>query len=78
MTFAIGGETEHYQPKDPPTPECSWCDGTLMVDVASIMDVAGNVHPLSQDIFLSRQHEIQCPRCLEHPGVEPVAEREEL
>jgi hypothetical protein len=77
MSFTIGGETEHYQPKDPPTPECSWCDGTQFVDVAAIVDVGGNVHPLSQDIFLYRQHEIQCPRCLEHPGVEPVAPRED-
>ena len=76
MTYAIGGEAEYYQPPDD-GPECLWCDGGKMVDVASIVDVSGNIHPLSQDIFLYRQHEIQCPRCIEHPGVEPVAEREE-
>ena len=27
MTYAIGGEAEYYQPKDP-GPECLWCDGT--------------------------------------------------
>ena len=25
--FALGGEAEYYQPKDP-GPECLWCDGT--------------------------------------------------
>ena len=74
--FALGGEAEYYQPKDP-GPECLWCDGGGTVDVVSIVDVSGNIHQLNQDIFQSRQHEIPCPRCLEHPGVEPVAERED-
>jgi RecJ-like exonuclease len=74
--FALGGEAEYYQPKDP-GPECSWCDGGGTVDVVSIVDVSGNIHQLNQDIFQSRQHEIPCPRCIEHPGVEPVPERGE-
>ena len=58
-------------------------DGILLAPLNQLgirtvgVDVSGNIHPLSQDIFLYRQHEIQCPRCLEHPGVEPVAERED-
>jgi len=74
--FALGGEAAWYQPKDP-GPECLWCDGGGTVDVASIVDVSGNIHQLNQNIFQSRQHEIPCPRCIEHPGVEPVAERGE-
>ena len=74
--FELGGEAEYYQPPDP-GPECLWCDGGGTVDVASIVDVSGNIHQLNQNIFQSRQHEIPCPRCIEHPGVEPVAERGE-
>ena len=74
--FALGGEAEYYQPPDP-GPECLWCDGGGTVDVVSIVDVSGNIHQLNQDIFQSRQHEIPCPRCIEHPGVEPIPEREE-
>ena len=80
--FALGGEAAWYQPPDP-GPECLWCDGGKMVDVASIVDVSGNVHPISQDIrgnivqYEGRPYEIECPRCREHPGVEPVPEREE-
>jgi hypothetical protein len=76
MTFAIGGETEHYQPKDPPTPECSWCDGNLMVDVGSIIGADNESHQLAGSGLSTVV--VECPRCLEHPGVEPVAEREEL
>ena len=74
MAFTIGGETEHYQPKDPPTPECSWCDGTLMVEVGSVIDVGGKRHRLPD---YGNNMAVECPRCREHPGVEPIAEREE-
>ena len=72
MTYAIGGEAEHYQPKDPDTPECSWCDGTKMVEVGSIIAADDYIHSL-KDYFV----EVECPRCREHPGVEPVPERGE-
>ena len=78
MSFTIGGETEYYQPKDPPTPECRWCDGTKMVEVGSVIDVGGKRHRLNPNEELTIYPvEIQCPRCREHPGVEPVAPREE-
>jgi hypothetical protein len=76
MSYAIGGEAEHYQPKDPLTPECSWCDGTKMVEVGSIIAADDLIHSLyayGKDYFV----EVECPRCREHPGVEPVPEREE-
>ena len=73
MSFTIGGETEYYQPKDPPTPECSWCDGSAMVDVGSVIDVDGKSHSVPYGLAV----EVPCPRCLEHPGVEPVAPRED-
>ena len=38
MTYALGGEAEHYQPPDD-GPECLWCDGSAMVEVATIVDV---------------------------------------
>jgi len=72
MVYAIGGEAEYYQPKDPPTPECRWCDGTKMVEVGSIIAADDYIHSL-KDYFV----EVECPRCREHPGVEPIAEREE-
>ena len=72
MVYAIGGEAEYYQPADPPTPECRWCDGTKMVEVGSIIAAAAYIHSL-KDYFV----EVECPRCREHPGVEPIAEREE-
>ena len=74
MSFTIGGETEHYQPKDPLTPECSWCDGTKMVEVGSVIDVGGKRHRLPD---YGNNMAVECPRCLEYPGVEPVAPREE-
>jgi hypothetical protein len=78
MAFTIGGETEYYQPKDPLTPECSWCDGSAMVDVGSVIDVGGKRHRLNPNEELHiYPTEIQCPRCREHPGVEPVAPRED-
>ena len=82
MSFTIGGETEYYQPKDPPTPECSWCDGSAMVEVGSVIDVGGESHTLTDFVaygvwFAQHNTVIECPRCLEHPGVEPVAPREE-
>jgi hypothetical protein len=78
MSFTVGGETEYYQPKDPPTPECRWCDGTKMVEVGSVIDVLGKQHDLL-DIYGGEPgaYSIQCPRCREHPGVEPIPEREE-
>ena len=76
MSYAIGGEANFYEPRDEPSPECQWCDGQKWVDVASIVDVSGNVHPLPQDMFLFRQHEVKCPRCVEEPGVEPKPEKE--
>ena len=72
MSYTIGGEAEHYQPKAPDTPECSWCDGTKMVEVGSIIAADDYIHSL-KDYFV----EVECPRCREHPGVEPVSEREE-
>ena len=75
MSYAIGGEAEHYQPKDPDTPECSWCDGSAMVDVGSIIGVDGESH--SFEWSWSDHISIECPRCREHPGVEPIPEREE-
>ena len=80
MSYAIGGEAEHYQPKDPDTPECSWCDGTLMVEVGSIIGVDGESHTLTDFIaygVVFANTAIPCPRCREHPGVEPVAPRED-
>ena len=77
MAFTIGGETEHYQPKDPDTPECSWCDGTLMVEVGSIIDVGGENRAFELYELPIPAPEIECPRCREHPGVEPVAPRED-
>ena len=78
MTYAIGGEAEHYQPKDPDTPECSWCDGSLMVEVGSVIDVDGKSHTLTDGVvFAHYSITIPCPRCREHPGVEPIPEREE-
>ena len=71
MTYAIGGEAEYYQPKDP-GPECLWCDGGGHVDICSITDVGGEERSL-KDYFV----DVECPRCREHPGVEPVAERED-
>ena len=73
MTYALGGEAEHYQPKDP-GPECLWCDGGKMVEVVAVATVTGESENL-KDYGLAV--EVPCPRCREHPGVEPVAEREE-
>ena len=71
MAFALGGEAAWYQPKDP-GPECLWCDGTKMVEIGSIIDCQGEQQSL-KDYFV----EVECPRCREHPGVEPVPERGE-
>ena len=82
MAYALGGEAAWYQPPDP-GPECLWCDGGKMVEVATIVDVGGNIHPLmgwtGGNIvqYEGRPYEIECPRCIEHPGYEPVGEREE-
>ena len=80
MSFTIGGETEYYQPKDPLTPVCSWCDGTKMVEVGSVIDVGGESHTLTDFVaygVVFANTVIPCPRCLEYPGVEPVAPRED-
>ena len=69
MAYAIGGEAAYYQPPDPPGPECLWCDGTGMVDVAAIRDSAGKLREYNGA-------DIPCPRCLEDPGVEPIIEKE--
>ena len=70
MTYALGGEAEYYQPKDP-GPECLWCDGSAMVDVGSVIDVDGKSHSVPHGLAV----EVPCPRCIEHPGVEPREER---
>ena len=74
MSYEIGGEAEYYQPKDPDTPECSWCDGTKMVEVGSIIGVDGESHTLTD---YGHDLMVECLRCIEHPGVEPVAPRED-
>ena len=43
MTYALGGEAEHYQPPDD-GPECLWCDGTLQVEITSITDAVSYTH----------------------------------
>ena len=72
MAYALGGEAAWYQPPDP-GPECLWCDGGKMVDVGSVIDVDGKSHSVPYGLTV----EVPCPRCLEHPGVEPVAPRED-
>ena len=73
MAFALGGEAAWYQPPDP-GPECLWCDGGKMVDVVAVGTVTGESENL-KDYGLAV--EVPCPRCIEHPGVEPVAPRED-
>ena len=71
MAFALGGEAAWYQPPDP-GPECLWCDGTKMVDVGSVIDADGKSHSVPYGLAV----EVPCPRCIEHPGVEPVGEED--
>ena len=73
MTYALGGEAAWYQPPDP-GPECLWCDGGKMVDVVAVATVTGESENLKE---WGLAVEVPCPRCIEHPGVEPVAERED-
>ena len=49
-----------------------WEDGK-MVDVVAVATVTGESENL-KDYGLAV--EVPCPRCIEHPGVEPVAPRE--
>ena len=72
--FALGGEAEYYQPKDP-GPECLWCDGGGTVDVASITDVGGKQHQL-KDYFPFHNPTMTCLRC-DGTGVEPRPEPED-
>ena len=71
--FALGGEAAWYQPPDP-GPECLWCDGTKMVTVGSIISVDNQTQRLAD---FGHDVDVECPRCREHPGVEPVAPRED-
>ena len=71
MTYALGGEAAWYQPPDP-GPECLWCDGGKMVDVVAVATVTGESENLKE---WGLAVEVQCPRCIEHPGVEPREER---
>ena len=64
MAYAIGGEANFYEPKDPPGPECQWCDGSAKVDVAAIRDSAGKLRAYNGAV-------IPCPYCWEEPGVQP-------
>ena len=73
MAYALGGEAEYYQPKDP-GPECLWCDGGKMVEVVAVATVTGESENLKE---WGLAVEVPCPRCIEHPGVEPVPERGE-
>ena len=72
MSYALGGEAAYYQPPAPPGPECQWCDGNGIVDVAAIRDSAGKFHEYNGADWAH----IPCPRCLELPGVEPIIEKE--
>ena len=71
MTYALGGEAAWYQPPDP-GPECLWCDGGAMVDVVAVATVTGESENLKE---WGLSVEVPCPRCIEHPGVEPREER---
>ena len=71
MTYAIGGETHHYQPPDP-GPECSWCDGQGTVDVDRVTTVNGTTQKLKE---WGLAVEAPCPRC-DSTGEEPKLERE--
>ena len=71
MTYAIGGETHHYQPPDP-GPECSWCDGQGTVDVDRVTTVNGTTQKLNE---WGLAVEAPCPRC-HSTGEEPKLERE--
>ena len=72
MTYALGGEAEYYQPKDP-GPECLWCDGGGTVEVLAVGTVTGESENLKE---WGLAVEVPCPRCREHPGVEPVGEED--
>ena len=74
MTYALGGEAEYYQPKDP-GPECLWCDGTLQVEITSITDVGGEERSL-KEYFPFHNQTMTCLRC-DGTGVEPRPEPEE-
>ena len=54
--------------------ECNWCDGDteveVEVDVSSIVTVHGAIEPV--DI----QQRVTCPRCVDHPGFEPMPEED--
>ena len=73
MAYALGGEAEYYPPKDP-GPECRWCDGGKMVDGVAVATVTGESENLKE---WGLAVEVPCPRCIEHPGYEPVPERED-
>ena len=74
MTYAIGGEAEYYQPKDP-GPECLWCDGGGTVDIHSITTCLGKRRSLKY-YFPFHNQSMTCLRC-DGTGVEPRPEREE-
>jgi len=71
MSYAIGGEANHYQPPDP-GPECSWCDGQGTVDVDRVTTVDGTTQKLKE---WGLAVEVPCPRC-DSTGEEPKLERE--
>jgi len=73
MSYALGGESNHYQPSEPVL--CDWCDGCGAVSVASIHDAGGKVQmiadPTGHYIY---NVEVPCPRCC-GTGEEPKPER---
>lgn len=63
MVYALGGETEYYQP--PEVPACGTCDGGGTTLVAEVLTGYGEKRPVA-DLKL----EVNCYRC-DGSGVAP-------
>ena len=70
MSYAIGGEANHYQPPEPVL--CAWCDGQGTVDVDRVTTVNGTTQNLKE---WGLAVAAPCPRC-DSTGEEPKLERE--